>query len=368
VIDKGLVDHDVIISSRISLARNLADFPFVCTCSVEQLEEIQALIQLRLGDCPSFQQVRFGLRASTIQQGQLLAELAAVQQCEAAREYFPKGFESKGIDTKALEDSVSSIEINGEDHFLISVTRSDGDLMTAWQTANELDDVIEERFPIAFSERWGYLTTSPADLGTAMRVSVTVFLPGLVTTQQTEKLFRSLQQKNLIARNALTAQAGASLETTASVVEQPVDLFQISNLNTLGVSEVDLIRQIEEALPPIINLEREARTIVLSQPQSIIELQVADAVQQLYLLALEGSENQVLTNQLLSRVRFGVSAGLVSSEVVGRVFQCFSLAEKRAKLLDAIANEQYSQAATIRDHIRLIEDQLSQSDIQEYGQ
>jgi len=336
VIDKGLVDHDVIISSRISLARNLADFPFVCTCSVEQLEEIQALIQLRLGDCPSFQQVRFGLRASTIQQGQLLAELAAVQQCEAAREYFPKGFESK--------------------------------LMTAWQTANELDDVIEERFPIAFSERWGYLTTSPADLGTAMRVSVTVFLPGLVTTQQTEKLFRSLQQKNLIARNALTAQAGASLETTASVVEQPVDLFQISNLNTLGVSEVDLIRQIEEALPPIINLEREARTIVLSQPQSIIELQVADAVQQLYLLALEGSENQVLTNQLLSRVRFGVSAGLVSSEVVGRVFQCFSLAEKRAKLLDAIANEQYSQAATIRDHIRLIEDQLSQSDIQEYGQ
>ena len=357
MIGKGLVDHDVVVSSRLSLARNLADYPFVCTCSIEQLEEIQALVQLRLGDCPSFQEVRFGLQSSTIEQGQLLAALAAVEQCEAGREY-----------TTALEGSVSSVEINGEDHFLISVNRSDGDLMAAWRTASELDDVIEDRFPIAFSEKWGYLTTSPADLGTAMRVSMNVFLPGLVATQQTEKLFRSLQQKNLIARNALTAQAGASLETTASVVEQPVDLFQISNLNTLGVSEVDLIRQIEEALPPIINLEREARTIVLSQPQSIIELQVADAVQQLYLLALEGSENQVLTNQLLSRVRFGVSAGLVSSEVVGRVFQCFSLAEKRAKLLDAIANEQYSQAATIRDHIRLIEDQLSQSDIQEYGQ
>ena len=367
MIGKGLVDHDVVVSSRLSLARNLADYPFVCTCSVEQLEEIQALVQSRLGDCPSFQEVRFGMQVSAIQQGQLLAELAAVEQCAAAREYFPHGFESDRMNT-VLEDSVSSVEINGEDHFLISVNRSDGDLMAAWQTASELDDVIEERFPIAFSERWGYLTTSPADLGTAMRVSMTVFLPGLVATQQTEKLFRTLQQKNLIARNALTAQAGASLETTVSVVEQPVDLFQISNLNTLGVSEVDLIRLIEEALPPIINLEREARTIVLSQPQSIIELQVADAVQQLCLLALEGNENQVLTNQLLSRVRFGVSSGLVSSEVVGRVFQCFSLAEKRAKLLDAIANEQYSQAATIRDHIRLIEDQLSRSDIQEYGQ
>lgn len=368
MIGKGLVDHDVVVSSRLSLARNLADYPFVCTCSIEQLEEIQALVQLRLGNCPSFQEVCFGLQGSTIQQRQLLAELAAVEQCEAAREYFPQGIESEDMGATELEGSVSSVEINGEDHFLISVNRSDGDLMAAWRTASELDDVIEERFPIAFSEKWGYLTTSPADLGTAMRVSMTVFLPGLVATQQTEKLFRSLQQKNLIARNALTAQAGASLETTASVVEQPVDLFQISNLNTLGVSEVDLIRQIEEALPPIINLEREARTIVLSQPQSIIELQVADAVQQLCLLVLEGDENQVLTNQLLSRVRFGVSSGLVSSEVVGRVFQCFSLADKRAKLSKAIADEQYSQAAMIRDHIRLIEDQLSRSDIQEYGQ
>jgi len=368
VIGKGLVDHDVVVSSRLSLARNLADYPFVCTCSIEQLEEIQALVQLRLGDCPDFQEVRFGVRASAIQQEQLLAELAAVEQCEAAREYFPAASEFEDTDAAALEDAVSSIEINAEDHFLISVTRSDGDLMAAWKTASQLDDVIEERFPIAFSEKWGYLTTSPADLGTAMRVSMTVFLPGLVATQQTEKLFRSLQQKNLIARNALTAQAGSSLETTAAVVEQPVDLFQISNLSTLGVSEAGLIRQIEEALPPIINLEREARMIVLSQPQSIIELQVADAVQQLCLLALEGEENQVLTNQLLSRVRFGVSAGLVSNEVVARVFQCFTLADKRAKLADAIANEQYSTAATIRDHIRLIEDQLGRSDIQEYGQ
>ena len=368
MIGKGLVDHDVVVSSRLSLARNLADYPFVCTCSIEQLEEIQVLVQQRLGDCPSFQGVHFGLQSSAIQQGQLLAELAAVEQCEAAREYFPAGAKPEAMDARAPEGSVSSVEINGEDHFLISVTRSDGDLMAAWRTASELDDVIEKRFPIAFSEKWGYLTTSPADLGTAMRVNMTVFLPGLVATQQTEKLFRSLQQKNLIARNALTAQAGSSLETTAAVVEQPMDLFQISNLNTLGVSETDLILQMEEALPPIINLEREARTIVLSQPQSIIELQVADAVQQLCLLALEGEENQVLTNQLLSRVRFGVSAGLVSSEVVGRVFQCFSLADKRAKLSDAITNEQYAEAATIRDHIRLLEDRLSRSDIQEYGQ
>ncbi len=368
MIGKRLVDHDVVVSSRLSLARNLADFPFVCTCSIEQLDEIQSLVQERLGDCPEFQEVCFGLQSTTVQQRQLLADLAAVNQCEAAGQYFPEAFEAAGVEVPVADGSVASVEINDEDHFRISVTRSDGDLLAAWRTASELDDVVEAHFPIAFSDKWGYLTTSPADIGTAMRVSMTVFLPGLVATQQTEKLFRSLQQKNLIARNALTAQAGSSLETTASVVEQPADLFQISNLNTLGVTEVDLIRQVEEALPPIINLEREARAIVLSQPQSIIQLQVNDAVQQLCLLALEGEENKVLTNQLLSRVRFGVSAGLVSNDVIGRVFQCFSLASKRAKLSQAIANEEYSEAARIRDHIRLLEDQLSRSDIQEYGQ
>jgi len=265
-------------------------------------------------------------------------------------------------------EATSSIKVNDDDHFRILVTRSDGDLMAAWQTASKLDDLIEERFPIAFSQKWGYLTTSPADLGTAMRVSMMVFLPGLVATQQTEKLFRSLQQKNLIARSALAPES--SLETTVPVVGQPVDLFQISNLNTLGVSEVELIRQIEEALPPIVNLEREARAIVLAEPQSIIRMQVDDAVQQLCLMALEGKENQekVLISQLLSRVRYGVSTGLVSGDEVSRVLQCFSLASKRTELSSAVLNEQYAEAATIRDHIRLLEQQLGQSDTEEFGQ
>ena len=362
--DKGVIDHDVVISSRLCLARNIADYPFVCTCSLEQLEEIEAVVRKRLGDLPGFAGVSFEVRPGATLQRQLLAELEAVSQSESPSQYFA----SDTTGSSEMQRSTSAIEINDEDHFRISVTRSDGDLMAAWQSASELDDQIEEHFSIAFNQKWGYLTTSPADLGTGMRVSMTMFLPGLAATQQTEKLFRSLQQKNLIARNALTTQTGSSLETTASVVEQPADLFQISNLNTLGVSEVDLIRQVESALPPIINLEREARAIVLSQPQSIIELQVNDAVQQLCQLALEGSENQVLTNQLLSRVRFGVSAGLVSSEVTSRVLQCFSLASKRNQLSSAVESEEYTQAAAIRDHIRSLEDQLSQWNTEEREQ
>jgi len=203
-----------------------------------------------------------------------------------------------------------------------------------------------------------------------MRVGMTVFLPGLVATQQTEKLFRSLQQKNLIVRSALTPELDSSLETNVPEVGRPVDLFQISNVNTLGVSEVELIRQIEDALPLIVNLEREARAIVLAQPQSIIRMQVDDAVQQLCLMALEGKEDQenVVISPLLARVRYGVSAGLVSGDEVSRVLQCFSLANNRSELTSAVLNEEYAEAAMIRDRIRLLEQQLSQSDIGEFGQ
>ena len=364
MIGKGVIDHDVIISSRLCLARNLANYPFVCTCSVEQLEEIDTVIRDGLGDSFNFIDGNFEERPGEVLQEQLLEELAAASQCDAAQQYSV----APALDTEAYSRgrSMSAVAINDENHFRISVSRSDGDLMAAWRTASELDDQIEERFPIAFSQKWGYLTTSPADLGTAMRVSLTVFLPGLAATQQTEKLFRSLQQKNLIARSALTAGAGVSLETTESVVEQPTDLFHISNLSTLGITEVGLIQQIETALPPIINLEREARAIVLAQPKSIIELQINDALRQLCQLAFEGPESQAEINQLLSRVRYGVSAGLVTNDDVSRVLKSFSLAKKRASLFDAVENEEYAEAATIRDHIRLLEDQLSNWESEEY--
>ena len=366
MIGKGVIDHDVIISSRLCLARNLANYPFVCTCSVDQLEEIDSVIRKGLGGSFNFVSRGFDERPGVILQEQLLEELAAASQCDAVEQYSVSP-EFDAVEA-TIDRSMPAIAINDENHFRISVTRSDGDLMAAWHTASELDDQIEERFPIAFSPKWGYLTTSPADLGTAMRVSMTVFLPGLAATQQTEKLFRSLQQKNLIARSALSAGngLGSALETTEAVVEQPVDLFQISNLSTLGVTEVGLIQQIEDALPPIINLEREARAIVLSQPKSIIELQIRDALQHLCLLASEGSENQAKINQLLSRVRYGVSAGLVASDDVVRVLKCFSLARKRFRLDYAVKNEKYDEAATIRDHIRLLEDELSQGDTEEY--
>ena len=363
MIGKGVIDHDVIISSRLCLARNLAHYPFVCTCSLEQLEEIDSVIRTGLGDSFNFIDSGFEKRPGEILQEQLLNELAAASQCDAAQQY-SIATESDIVEY-SRDRSTSAVAINDENHFRVSVTRSDGDLMAAWRTASELDDQIEERFPIAFSQKWGYLTTSPADLGTAMRVSMTVFLPGLAATQQTEKLFRSLQQKNLIARSALAVETGISLETTESVVEQPADLFQISNLSTLGVTEVGLIQQMETALPPIINLEREARAIVLSQPQSIIELQINDALQQLCQLAVDGPEKQAKINQLLSRVRHGVSAGIVTNDDVSRVLKSFSLAKKRASLFAAVENEKYAEAAMIRDHIRLLEDQLSNWDFEE---
>jgi len=116
VIDKGVIDHDVVVGSRLCLVRNLADYPFVCTCSVEQLEEIQALVRKRLEGDLEFKGVGFGEQADAVQQ-QLLAELATVSQCNAEGQCFPEGSDAENLDVSTMEQrgSTSSIMVNDRD-------------------------------------------------------------------------------------------------------------------------------------------------------------------------------------------------------------------------------------------------------------
>jgi protein arginine kinase len=361
VIDDRLTDNDIVISSRISLIRNIADFPFVCTCSVDQLEEIEALVQKRLVGNPDFENVRFGGRAPAILERQLLAELYQLNDrfdAELAPKKQPASI-AVGTDSSLLTQGTATIEVNDEDHFQLSVSRTDGDLAAAWESVNDLDDQVEQHFSFAFNDRWGYLTTSPADIGTGMRASVVMHLPGLAAKQQTDKIFRSLQRSNIIGRDAILDPSLEAFLTpeVREICKQP-DMFRLTNLTTLGMDETALIQQVQDALPPIINFEREARESVLAEPNSQLERQTQDSVEQLCRLALADQTNQLLTNVLLSRVRFGVSMGLVSPESTHRVLQCFSLAQRRHDLEHAIASENYQDAASIRDQIQTLENQI----------
>ena len=135
--------------------------------------------------------------------------------------------------------------VNEEDHLRIQVMKSGLNLDGAWDQINQLDDDIESRLTYAYHPKFGYLTACPTNAGTGIRVSVLVHLPALAITHQIEKVFRSLQKINLVVR-------GLYGEGTQAMG----DFYQISNQVTLGKSEREIIDQVADVIPYVIDYER----------------------------------------------------------------------------------------------------------------
>lgn len=149
-----------------------------------------------------------------------------------------------------------AVMINEEDHLRIQVMQSGLDLEAAWDRINAIDDRLEEKITYAFHERFGYLTACPTNVGTGLRVSVMLHMPALVITRQIEKVFRSLQKINLAVRG-LYGEGSQAMG----------DFYQISNQLTLGKSERELIDQVSEVVPLLIDYERRAREFLVRESQ-----------------------------------------------------------------------------------------------------
>jgi protein arginine kinase len=250
-----------------------------------------------------------------------------------------------GSAAKVISCSESaSLTINEEDHLRITVTRNDLNLGVAWDQINQLDDRIEQQLGYAYCSRWGYLTACPANVGTGMRVSVLVHLPALAMTGQIDKIIRSLQRINIVARGVFGDKAVG-------------DFFRISNQATLGINESDLIKQVSNVIPELVKYEREARKFLVSENREGLWREVALALEEICQWDLdddsEHSHEQILT--LLSQVRMGVGTGLIGQDDANRVNRLFSLVQLRHRLLAAVEREDYRQASELRDQIAQLE-------------
>ncbi len=156
--------------------------------------------------------------------------------------------------------------VNEEDHLRIQVMHSGLSLHDVWERINALDDQLEEKLPYAFSPQLGYLTACPTNVGTGIRVGVMLHLPALVQTKQIDKVFRALQKINLAVRGLYGEGTQAS-----------GDFYQISNQQTLGKSELELIRNLTEVVPQIIEYERTARQKLVSERRQHLHDQVSRA-------------------------------------------------------------------------------------------
>ena len=156
--------------------------------------------------------------------------------------------------------------INEEDHLRIQVMQSGLDLHSAWERINRIDDLIEEKVIYAYHDRLGYLTACPTNVGTGMRVSVMLHLPALVITRQIDNVFRSLQKISLAVRG-LYGEGSQAMG----------DFYQISNQITLGRSEQELIKQVGDIVPVIIDYERQARDFLISESHENLHDRVSRA-------------------------------------------------------------------------------------------
>ena len=186
-------ESDIVMSSRVRLARNVANYPFVSRATDQDRADIERFLRERLATLP----IGRGLEYIDVGHLEEVDRQFLVERQLISREHADaQGARSVAIDV--LEQV--SLMINEEDHLRIQCMHSGLDLRGAWEQIKVVDDQIEKVVPYAFSPRWGYLTACPTNVGTGIRVSVMLHLPALVITRQIDKVFRSLHKISLAVR------------------------------------------------------------------------------------------------------------------------------------------------------------------------
>lgn len=236
---------DIVVSTRIRLARNISDYPFPNKLNTKSKTELNNMIKDAVES-----DNKFGLRYIEMK---TLARFEAASMAE--RHIISPEFASDA-DGRALmlspEEDIS-IMLNEEDHIRVQVMKSGFAIDEAYKIADEIDDLLNEKFNFAFDSRIGYLTQCPTNLGTGMRASVMLHLPALTMSGQINRLISTVSKLGLTIR-------GAFGEGTRAVG----DMYQLSNQITLGISEEFAIKNLKSITLQLCAQERAAREELLN--------------------------------------------------------------------------------------------------------
>ena len=283
-------EEGMVVSCRVRLARNLKTAPFA-TRSTQADKE--AVIEQVLGAAQHSGQ----LRAATFFPMEMLG--GSERQVLVERHLIsPALAESKGQRGVLFNrDESLSVMINEEDHLRLQAILPGLQAREAWNRACSLDDELGAGLDYAHSQKWGYLTACPTNTGTGLRISVLIHLPALVLTEGMERVLRGLTQMSFTVRGFYGEGTNAA-----------GNLFQISNQNTLGCAEEEIVEELIQVTRQLIEFERDAQETLMDDAA----FQVEDKVWRAFGLL---SHARVLSSQefmnLLSAVRLGYSLGLI---------------------------------------------------------
>ncbi len=298
---------DIVISSRIRLARNLAGYEFLPCLNQQRKRQIlrtlkEALLGIDLGETVFYVDVD---GAPTIEQ-ELLVERHLISRQHAL------GKGPRGV-VVANSESFTAM-INEEDHLRIQVFQTGLQLEQCWQRINRIDDLIEQKVEYAFSTDYGYLTACPTNLGTGIRVSVMLHLPALKMAGQIEKFLQAARDADLTVR-------GLFGEGTEAVG----DFYQLSNQVTLGVREENVVEQFSRVVVPrIVEYEQFARRKLLDRQSDALDDKIQRALGVLRSARLISSQEALF---LLSHIRLGVNLRRIDGPSIRTINELFMLTQ-----------------------------------------
>lgn len=290
-IDKG-PDHDVILSSRIRLARNLMNYPFPhklnAAASAQAAREISKNL-IAYGKSMQNEFLEVNMNEMNEQEKQSLVEKHLIS------DDLTKG----GITREALilRDESISIMINEEDHIRIQVMEAGMNLEKAYEKAREIAIYLEQTMQIGYHEKYGFTTTCPTNTGTGLRASVMMHLPVLVMTGKIGAIVENIRKMGYSVRGYY----GENSNSFGNV-------FQISNQITLGLNEEELISDIKKLIQQIMEQERSLRKHLYEKNSVFIEDKVFRSLGILQNARILTSDEAV---KLISDIRFGVALGII---------------------------------------------------------
>ena len=291
-------EGDVVLSSRVRLARNISGLPFPASAKAKQQAEVIEKCRAALvgrGEGPRAEKVK-AMGLNYIDMANMSdVEKRAIAECHLISPQLIDTSVKRGLILSA--DSRVSVMVNEEDHLRIQCMEAGFELDKCLETANLIDDLAEEKLDYAFDKDFGYLTCCPTNAGTGLRASVMVHLPGYVLTGKFNELAGSLSQLGLTVRG-IYGEGSKGLG----------NIFQISNQLTLGMTEQDIIDRLKQIVSEVIANERDLRQLLLKNDKYRTEDRIMRSLGTLRSAVIMSTDEAM---KRLSDVRLGVALGII---------------------------------------------------------
>src|SRR5579863_6994290 len=329
--------HDrIVMSSRVRLARNIRDAAFPGWAKKPERIRVLELIRPAVEGLPEMKSAfSENMDSLSALDKQILVERHLISREHAAK--------SAGSGLVLNRDETLCFMINEEDHLRMQALRPGLQLRQAWTAIDAADSTIEKKLEYAYSPDMGYLTACPTNIGTGIRVSAMLHLPGLVLSEQINPIIQSVNKLGLAVRGLY----GEGTEALGNV-------FQVSNQMTLGESEGAIVERLEKVLAQIIEHEENARASLLEKKPKMVFNHIGRAYG---ILANAHSISSKETMNLLSLLRLGVDLGLfpgADRALVDELFLITQPAHLQKQLSDKLSAEERDllRADMVRERLK----------------